>query len=167
MKYVKSLFYACYLALGIPLLANAGTFAEEITNVLYGTGVNVVIDHDGVSLYIPTDDIFLHRKDPTDPAIDPRYFIVLDEVVNVVQNYSHDYNISITAHTDDLWVSRQEKLVAQVYAEELATYLVSRGIDGRRIVKVHGVGSNEPVATNRTAGGRVLNRRIEILFIDP
>lgn len=167
MKYWKKLFYMSYFLLGMPLWVHAETFVESITNVLYGTGVNVVVDHTGVSLYIPTDDIFLHRKDPTEPAIDPRYFIILDEVVNVVQNYSHNYDMAITAHTDDLWTSREEKVVAEIYAKELASYLVSRGVDGRRIVKVEGVGSREPVATNRTAGGRMLNRRIEILLIDP
>lgn len=148
----------------ICLCAHAISFSDKLNNVLYATGVHLVEDHRGVSISIPTDAIFLQRKDPADPAIDPNYFYVLDEVVNVVQNYSNSCDISITGHTDDLWTSPQEKIISRVYADEIARYLVSRGIDGRRIVMVEGMGTQEPVTTNRSANGRAINRRVELLL---
>lgn len=164
--FIKSIIILLCVGMCYPFAAHALTFSEKITNVLYGSGVNLVQDYRGVSISIPTDEMFM-RVPAEDPRIDPHYFYVMDTIVNVIQNYSRERQLEITGHTDDLWTSVEEKLVSQRYAEAVSEYLVSRGVDGRRIIKVLGQGSGEPVGNNRQFGGRILNRRVEILIVPP
>ena len=154
------------LTLCCPVLGHSATFVEKMNNVLYGSGVSTIEDYHGVSISLSTDEMFM-RVPADDPRIDPLYFYVLDTVVDVIEHYSRDRLLEITAHTDDLWTTVDEKLVSQRYADAVAEYLVSRGVDGRRIVKVLGVGSKQPAGNNRLAGGRELNRRVEILLLPP
>ena len=59
--------------------------------------------------------------------------------------------------------ARNQKL-SERRAQAIADYLVSRGVDARRIV-ARGNGASKPVASNKTPEGRARNRRTEILFI--
>ena len=49
-------------------------------------------------------------------------------------------------------------------ATSVAAYLVSRGVDRRRMVTV-GAGKDHPVASNETEEGRAQNRRVEITIV--
>ena len=51
-------------------------------------------------------------------------------------------------------------------AEAVKCYLSGKGIDPHR-VKTEGRGATEPVASNGTARGRELNRRVEVCVNDP
>ena len=46
-------------------------------------------------------------------------------------------------------------------AASTRSYLVARGVDGRRIA-IDGMGERHPIASNDTADGRARNRRVEI-----
>ena len=50
-------------------------------------------------------------------------------------------------------------------ADAVRSALVSRGIDGSRI-RTQGYGESFPVADNDSAGGRQMNRRVEIVLSD-
>ena len=51
--------------------------------------------------------------------------------------------------------------VLDQFAASTCSYLVSRGVDGRRIA-IDGMGSRYPIASNDTNDGRARNRRVEI-----
>ncbi|OCH16778.1 hypothetical protein A6E05_02815 [Aliivibrio sp. 1S165] len=72
-------------------------------------------------------------------------------------------NIVISGHTDNVGRSSYNQWLSEQRAESVAMYLTYRGIDAHRIRTV-GYGELAPVATNETAEGRALNRRVVIGF---
>jgi len=48
----------------------------------------------------------------------------------------------------------------------VANYLTANGIAANRI-SAYGAGPNQPIADNKTAAGRQLNRRVEITLLPP
>ncbi len=67
----------------------------------------------------------------------------------------------IDGHTDSQGARAENLALSQKRAEEVKSYLANRGIDPQKIaVRWHG--ERYPVASNRTAKGRALNRRVTI-----
>jgi outer membrane protein OmpA-like peptidoglycan-associated protein len=69
--------------------------------------------------------------------------------------------IEIEGHTDWIGSDAYNDGLSQRRAQAVVEWLVARGIERERISAV-GLGESEPVATNRTAAGRQLNRRVEV-----
>lgn len=73
--------------------------------------------------------------------------------------------ITVVGHADDSPVApggyRSNQALSQARAQEVAGYLQARGLAAVRVDTI-GRGAAQPVADNRTAGGRMLNRRIEV-----
>jgi OOP family OmpA-OmpF porin len=55
--------------------------------------------------------------------------------------------------------------LSQRRAASIRTYLVSKGVDGNRII-AKGYGETVPIADNNTEEGKALNRRVEISVIE-
>lgn len=68
--------------------------------------------------------------------------------------------ISISGHTDSVASDAYNMKLSRNRASEVRDYLVGYGIDGSRLDSA-GYGESRPVATNDTAEGRELNRRVE------
>jgi outer membrane protein OmpA-like peptidoglycan-associated protein len=68
--------------------------------------------------------------------------------------------IEISGHTDNVGKPAANKALSTARAEACRDYLVSKGIDGKRIEAV-GHGDAKPIAPNGTEEGRQRNRRIE------
>jgi outer membrane protein OmpA-like peptidoglycan-associated protein len=69
--------------------------------------------------------------------------------------------VVIRGHTDNLGTENLNQALSQRRADAVMKYLVvNHGIDPKRLT-AEGVGPAEPVASNDTAEGRALNRRIE------
>jgi outer membrane protein OmpA-like peptidoglycan-associated protein len=77
---------------------------------------------------------------------------------------SPEVEIEIRGHTDTLGGLSKNLSLTQMRAEAVRQYLISKGIDSRRIRAV-GLGATDPIADNRTAAGRTKNRRIEVVRI--
>jgi OmpA-OmpF porin, OOP family len=56
--------------------------------------------------------------------------------------------------------------LSELRAEVLRSSLVQAGVEGARVHAV-GFGAGQPIATNDTAAGRALNRRVEIVIGGP
>ena len=69
--------------------------------------------------------------------------------------------IEIGGHTD--WVGSEEsnQILSENRAKTCVQFLVERGIDISRMT-YRGYGESSPIATNKTASGRFLNRRTEV-----
>ncbi len=69
--------------------------------------------------------------------------------------------IVVEGHTDSAGSAYYNQRLSERRAGSVAEYLEELGIRGSRI-EAEGLGEDSPRATNRTAAGRQLNRRVEI-----
>jgi len=69
--------------------------------------------------------------------------------------------LGIHGHTDNVGKPDKNKVLSENRAAAVKKYLVTKGVDESRITSV-GHGQDEPVADNKTAGGRAKNRRVEL-----
>jgi len=72
-------------------------------------------------------------------------------------------DVAIEGFTDAGGSSAANRRLSESRARALRDALVSRGVEPRRI-EARGYGDSFPVASNDTAGGRQLNRRVEIVI---
>jgi outer membrane protein OmpA-like peptidoglycan-associated protein len=72
--------------------------------------------------------------------------------------------IRVEGNTDSVGPATVNQKLSEQRAQAIADYLVSRGIERTRLV-ARGNGSTRPVASNKSAEGRALNRRTDVLFI--
>jgi len=69
-----------------------------------------------------------------------------------------------TGHTDSVGSEAYNQKLGERRAQAVRAYLVSKGVNKRRVY-VESRGESQPVADNKTAAGRAKNRRVEIEVI--
>jgi outer membrane protein OmpA-like peptidoglycan-associated protein len=75
-----------------------------------------------------------------------------------------EIDIEVQGHTDSIGNSQYNNNLSLKRANAVKAYLVSKGIAASR-VSTNGYGSQRPVSSNKSAKGRLLNRRVETLPI--
>jgi outer membrane protein OmpA-like peptidoglycan-associated protein len=85
----------------------------------------------------------------------------LDPIVTTMREFP-GIEIEVRCYSDGLGKYAAAMQLTQMRAESVRQYIVNQGIDSTR-VRAIGYGSASPIADNRTAAGRALNRRIEIV----
>jgi len=88
---------------------------------------------------------------------------ILREATRILNSYVSQ-DLSIEGHTDSYGSDEYNQGLSERRARSVANYLIKLGVDKKRISTV-GMGEKAPVATNKTAAGRELNRRVEILIL--
>jgi len=90
--------------------------------------------------------------------IRPSSKVTLDKVAKtLIEN--PELEVEIQGHTDSVGKHASNVKLSQARAESVAKYLVDKGISAGRMT-TKGMGPDRPVASNDTAEGRQLNRRI-------
>lgn len=126
-----------------------------------GTGVDVVQTADNqLKLNIPSDISFDTGRFNIKPNMQP----ILDQFAQGLSGQPNT-EIRIVGHTDITGSDAINNPLSVNRAASARDYLVSRGVDGRRI-QIDGRGSYEPIADNNTDFGRAKNRRIEIFLAE-
>ncbi|MDD4923146.1 MAG: OmpA family protein [Bacteroidales bacterium] len=72
-----------------------------------------------------------------------------------------DTDVMIYGHTDNTGSDAINQPLSENRASAVKSFLVSQGVDGKRIT-TQGMGSSSPVASNDTEAGRTQNRRVEV-----
>ncbi len=88
----------------------------------------------------------------------------LDELAGVIK-IRPNVPVRITGYTDAGGNLHYNFKVSEFRANIIKSFLVGKGINPERIV-ARGLGPANPIATNETLAGRVLNRRVEIEMVE-
>jgi len=128
---------------------------KELKESTAGSGVDVSQEGDGILVNLP--DVTFAVDSTT---ISPSFQATLDKVASSMQQYPNSL-IDIYGHTDSTGSAAYNMDLSKRRADAVARYLEMRGVSAARI-QTQGMGENYPVASNDTAEGRALNRRVEI-----
>lgn len=132
----------------------------ELRGYLQGTGVSVSRVGNQIVLNMPSNITFATDQD----QVMPGFHQTLNAVGLVLNKYNRTF-VDVNGHTDSTGSMQHNLALSQRRAMSVGNYLVSQGVDGRRLA-INGFGPNQPVATNATPDGRALNRRVEI-YLSP
>lgn len=86
----------------------------------------------------------------------------LDMVATKLKTEAPNVQLHVSGHTDSVGGDAYNQNLSQKRAQSVTDYLVSAGIPRASFASVEGDGEARPVADNKTADGRALNRRVEI-----
>ena len=138
---------------------------ERLSDEIRDKQVKLEMLEKGLVITVVGDLLFDSGKD----KIRPEAYSVLDKVATVLQENLASYNVGIEGHTDNQpikysgWKSNWE--LSAHRALSVLNYLEKEeGIAGFRLSAI-GYGEYHPVASNDTAQGRQLNRRVEIIVL--
>ena len=73
-----------------------------------------------------------------------------------------DLLLEVEGHTDSIGSDEYNLKLSEKRADGVRDYLVSNGVSTDKII-ARGLGKGDPVADNKTAAGRKLNRRVEMI----
>ena len=90
---------------------------------------------------------------------------ILNDVAAVMSE-NPGLNISIEGHTDSVGGVDYNQKLSDKRSVSVKQYLVSKGVSASRL-ETAGRGELAPIATNDTAVGRAINRRVEFLIVNP
>lgn len=89
----------------------------------------------------------------------------LDKLVNFLNQYP-DQRVHVEGHTDNVGAPEYNRDLSQRRADSVRHFLTQQGIASGRITTA-GLGMDRPVASNASANGRQMNRRVEIIIENP
>jgi len=147
-------YWKCNTAGGLAMLAQACKLANEATRcgpvaakqpvpkeVIVLKGINFAFDSS---------------------ALTPESKKILDEDQRISRLMGEpNIRVEVAGHTDSVGSEAYNQKLSERRAQAVADYLVSRGVDPKRL-KAVGYGKDKPIASNATDAGRAENRRVEL-----
>jgi OOP family OmpA-OmpF porin len=92
--------------------------------------------------------------------IRPDAAVILDEAASIL-SANPGRNVRVEGHTDSVGTDAYNQGLSERRAASVKDYLVGKGIDASSLTTA-GFGESNPIASNDTADGRALNRRVEL-----
>ena len=89
---------------------------------------------------------------------------ILQAVADVINNTPTILRLEVQGHTDNVGSDRSNQRLSEARAEAVRSWLIDHGVP-RRKLSAKGYGESEPIAPNRTAGGRESNRRVQFQIL--
>ncbi|AZD00512.1 MULTISPECIES: OmpA family protein [Pseudomonas] len=86
----------------------------------------------------------------------------LDTIATRLKQEAPSAQLRVTGHTDSVGSDAYNQRLSEKRARSVTEYLISAGVPRSSFVSVVGAGESQPVADNKTADGRAMNRRTEI-----
>ncbi len=129
----------------------------------FAKSVHVAVEARGLTIRVLTDSLLFSSGSATlERQGDP----LLTEIAALL-NVDHVHPIAVEGNTDNVPItggafpSNWELSTAR--ASTVVRFLIGRGVDPQRL-SATGYAEQHPIATNSTAAGRALNRRVEIVL---
>ncbi|MGL5964158.1 MAG: OmpA family protein [Fusobacteriaceae bacterium] len=152
---------------GIGALAGLGWGAyrdkqeAELRERLRNSNVDVRREGDYISLTLPGGVTFQTNSS----TVASSFYEPLNSIASVLIQYPESI-IQVYGFTDNVGSPDYNLSLSQKRSSSVATYLTRRGVNSGRI-STTGYGANYFVASNDSAQGRALNRRVEIKILPP
>jgi len=113
------------------------------------------------SLPSPDQNIIIYFKHNSNELTDKAFKTLHQIAESMIHN--PETKIAVKGYTDSTGNESYNISVSRFRANIIKSYLVGKGVDSSKIESA-GLGSKNPVATNKTTEGRRANRRVEIEF---
>jgi outer membrane protein OmpA-like peptidoglycan-associated protein/ABC-type nitrate/sulfonate/bicarbonate transport system substrate-binding protein len=97
-------------------------------------------------------------------TLEPTMISTINQQIAPQLEIARGMYVRIEGNTDNLGDEAQNQALSERRAQAIVDYLVARGVPKNRVA-ARGMGSRNPVASNKTAEGRARNRRTDVLFI--
>lgn len=94
--------------------------------------------------------------------IQPGFYSTMDKIAKIVNKYGKTH-LAVIGFTDSTGSRAYNQALSLRRANSVVNYLHSRGVIEQRL-SAEGMGEDHPRASNATAEGRALNRRVEIVI---
>jgi OOP family OmpA-OmpF porin len=86
----------------------------------------------------------------------------LEDAVTVLKDVDSMVEVKVEGHTDSIGSEAYNLKLSQERAESVVNFLVESGINPDYLIAV-GMGETSPIASNETAAGREVNRRVDFV----
>jgi OmpA-OmpF porin, OOP family len=130
-----------------------------------GSGCPLPVNKPDVKVYVTEEDRKIVKEairnlefDFGKATIREHSFPSLDRVAQLL--IDKNFSLKLAGHTDNVGSADANMKLSKDRAEAIKTYLVSKGANASRI-EATGYGKTQPIASNKTAKGRQINRRVE------
>lgn len=131
----------------------------KLRKQLRGSGVSVERNGDNINLIMPGNITFASGN--ADIAQD--FLSVLDSVTLVLKEFDKTL-VVVNGHTDSSGSDALNQDLSEKRAQKVSNHFLNSGVLKDRL-EVIGFGESQPIATNGTEEGKMLNRRVEIALI--
>lgn len=131
---------------------------QNTAHYLTANGIQITAYDQQVHLLLPADKFF----QPNSPAMNADYYPILNKIAVLLRQYQK-ISVQIAGYTDNVGPWQRNLALSKARAQKIADYLWNQGID-TRLLYSNGYGEQQPIASNATAQGRYINRRIEIIL---
>ena len=151
-------------ALGCPLDSD-GDGVIDANDECPGTPAGATVDSKGCELVVGDTIVSLTSVNfETNSAVLTAHAKgQLDNAINALADAANVVNVSVEGHTDSRGAAAYNQTLSLHRAESVIHYLVNHGgLDASKFIAV-GMGEGSPVATNDTAEGRAMNRRVDFV----
>ena len=126
--------------------------------------VQTVIERRGLVVRVLTDNLLFDSGQAT---LQPQGEPLLEEVAQLL-NVDRTHPITVEGHTDNVPIATTEFPsnweLSTARATTVVRFLIAHGVSGGRLGAV-GYADLHPIASNATASGRALNRRVDIVLM--
>jgi outer membrane protein OmpA-like peptidoglycan-associated protein len=97
-------------------------------------------------------------------VIMPSNYALLSKIQRAIRTFGQP-DVIIEGHTDSTGSDDLNEYLSQQRAEAVREYLVANGTITYERISAIGYGSKQPLTSNKTAEGRAINRRIDVLIM--
>lgn len=94
--------------------------------------------------------------------IQPGFYSTMDKIAKIVNRYGKTH-LDLIGYTDSTGSRAYNQRLSEARANSVLDYLRNQGVIPQRL-SAQGMGEDHPIASNATAAGRALNRRVEIII---
>lgn len=131
---------------------------RELNQRLAGTGASITNTGSQLYVILPEGVTFATGS----AIVDPGFLPALRDIARSLREHPYS-TIRVVGHTDNVGTADYNRMLSRERAMAVAQILVRYGVPSDRITFT-GRGYAEPIASNTTATGRAMNRRVEIII---